>query len=601
MNISPNPQIDGDSGRTGARAQPAGGEPNAAKGVFRALLEQMGLLTNGRSGQASQQASDDDGGANSDGTQRRQMPVRGFSRAPEPSGDDKDADAADGAAAALAATRSAQAILDAAAGQDAKSASDFGADQESLPAKGAGFRSIPTMFPFVPPGRGVPRAESRQAEPVLDAPTEPANVDGDPAVLPAGPPARAERNTAPAVASDLSPKQPHAGLSTPAAPDSVTLDQAATPPPAPDEAVRGKPAIAISVTRRETHYAPFTRIAVPWREQASSEGSGPKVEQRSQVSTDADLTRSMAPARPTVPPAPLAIATIEGAPQGSPSIARAGRDMALASGEPLMPVTEETPSKPGRAGTNELSEADPEVDVEIRPVIEKPEREGQGSASRNAVRSATDRSPGDPHRIQVVAAQPSPGGAGQASTAPLIHGVATSIANTLNPPGNSSSAPSPVALAPVEVPATGPMRTIAITLDTADHGALDIRMTLKGRALTVHLKADRAETADALTRDKASLHDLLHRAGYDADIVKIDRRDAQALPIADPARAQQQQLGGSMGNPLPGQTGGERHAPPSESGARTSNDQEGFTLAGDQQEPHEIRSSSDRGAGRLYV
>ena len=77
MNISPNLPTDGGSERVGARQQPTTtGEPVSVKGVFRALFEQMGLLSDARGGQASERPASDGGGTDGDATPHRQVPMR---------------------------------------------------------------------------------------------------------------------------------------------------------------------------------------------------------------------------------------------------------------------------------------------------------------------------------------------------------------------------------------------------------------------------------------------------------------------------------------------------------------------------------------------
>ncbi len=92
-----------------------------------------------------------------------------------------------------------------------------------------------------------------------------------------------------------------------------------------------------------------------------------------------------------------------------------------------------------------------------------------------------------------------------------------------------------------------PVRTIALNLDMREYGQIDLRISLNGNTVNVHLKADRQETADALARDDASLRDALHHAGYEAGQVQVDKRDAGGPRLGDAAASGQQSGGAGTG------------------------------------------------------
>ena len=143
------------------------------------------------------------------------------------------------------------------------------------------------------------------------------------------------------------------------------------------------------------------------------------------------------------------------------------------------------------------------------------------------------------------------------------------------------------------------VQSIALALDAREHGQIDVHITLKGNALAVRLKAERRETADALARDEATLREVLHRAGYDAQQIHIDKRDTAASRSGDgPANGGQQPTGSGTGASS-GQSAGDQRAqtPDQRSQLRPS---DGFALP-DQETQDAPRQDRYRGADRLYV
>jgi hypothetical protein len=150
---------------------------------------------------------------------------------------------------------------------------------------------------------------------------------------------------------------------------------------------------------------------------------------------------------------------------------------------------------------------------------------------------------------------------------------------------------------PVEI-ASMPVRVISVTLETAEHGALDVRMSLKGRSLALSFRTERSETADRLRNDSAALTDMLQTQGYDASVVRIEARHTLS-PSADFVRQDAQGGMGAGGNGLAGQAGGQRQSDMQEQRPRAVPPQDFFDT------PARTRSddspSSSRGARGLYI
>jgi hypothetical protein len=191
--------------------------------------------------------------------------------------------------------------------------------------------------------------------------------------------------------------------------------------------------------------------------------------------------------------------------------------------------------------------------------------------------------------------------AGAVPASPLTTGVASGIANALASARTASADPS----APMHLdPATGvgtaeAVTTIALALDMREHGQVDVRISLRGNALSVQVKAERAETADALARDDTSLRALLHRAGYEAQQLQIDKRDGAAARTGDTAPSGQPAVGtGASG--FSGQTEGDQRAATPDQRPQARRDETAFSIQ--DQDTHDVpRQDRYRGPDRLYV
>ncbi len=61
------------------------------------------------------------------------------------------------------------------------------------------------------------------------------------------------------------------------------------------------------------------------------------------------------------------------------------------------------------------------------------------------------------------------------------------------------------------------LKVLQIQLQPVDLGIVTVRMELKNSELTLHVEADRKETADLIRNDQDSLAGLLRSAGYNVD------------------------------------------------------------------------------------
>ena len=241
-----------------------------------------------------------------------------------------------------------------------------------------------------------------------------------------------------------------------------------------------------------------------------------------------------------------------------------------------------TRSEPDEAGGRETSKTNPAVALASAHAEEKPHAATAQSNPASTPSASTST-------------------ASLASASPLAIGVASGIANALASARTTSAAPSaPVPLDPTtEVGAAEPVKTIALALDMREHGQVDLRISLRGNAVSVQVRTERAETADALARDDTSLREALHRAGYEAQQVQIDRRDGAAARAGDAAPSGQP-AGGTGAGGLSGQTAGDQRAATPDQRPSARRDETAFSLH--DQDTHDApRQDRYRGPDRLYV
>ena len=245
--------------------------------------------------------------------------------------------------------------------------------------------------------------------------------------------------------------------------------------------------------------------------------------------------------------------------------------------DPVAPPDSATPSEHDLPQGRDSKIAGPAVPVSSKHT--EPKQQAVTGASPTA---------GNPTANPSAPASPLTAGVAQGIAGALATARATAQSAFRSPDGGVASA------------AAEPIRTIALSLDMREYGGIDVRISLKGNVVSVHLKADRQETADALARDDASLRAVLHRAGYDAQQVQVDKRDTAGPRSGDAGASGQQQAGGAGTGASSGHAaGGERSATPDQP-PQPRRDAGAFVLQ--DQDTHDApRQDRYRGADRLYV
>lgn len=81
----------------------------------------------------------------------------------------------------------------------------------------------------------------------------------------------------------------------------------------------------------------------------------------------------------------------------------------------------------------------------------------------------------------------------------------------------SSAVQSEVPVEGEEISTNGAVRVLQIELKPASLGAVTVRIALKDNAVTLHLEAQRADTLEAIERDREALAGSLRAAGYTVD------------------------------------------------------------------------------------
>jgi hypothetical protein len=188
----------------------------------------------------------------------------------------------------------------------------------------------------------------------------------------------------------------------------------------------------------------------------------------------------------------------------------------------------------------------------------------------------------------------------QATAAPLpgLPDLASSLAATLK--GQTPAAPGITAAAPPAVTvAPGPVRSVSVTLETAEHGALDVRMRLGDNGLDVHLRAERSETAERLRHDQAALAHLLRDHGYDTATVRVEARHATAS--SDAGVRADVQSGFGNGGAAADLAGGGRQAPADDRQPRLPDGVTPFDADEPSTVSHDPAPAAARGTSGLYL
>ncbi len=359
----------------------------------------------------------------------------------------------------------------------------------------------------------------------------------------------------------------------------------------------GDAPINVRVTAFERHIAPATVAA-----------SAAKA-----IEGDAGTAKTIAPASPSKPQEQGA-AKAEAAAAGMPRLTEKDRGGRVAAADRNGRTTAGTAPATGQARVQQDQLAVRQDQVATRQDHNAMADTAQSSApdttdgrEGKAMPSASQDSPhhGEQTRPVVSAPSPAAGPAAAASApaaAPLTAGVARGIAGAIDATRAAAPQSPPQGVnAGMAGAQAEPVRTIVLNLDMREYGALDLRISLRGSSVSVQLKAERAETAQALARDDASLRDLLHRAGYDVQQLQVDRRDAAQPRSGDAATFGQQQQAGGAGSGAPfGQAGGDQRAATS-GGRQPPQGNAGTFDLHDQDTPDAPRQDRYRGADRLYV
>ena len=161
---------------------------------------------------------------------------------------------------------------------------------------------------------------------------------------------------------------------------------------------------------------------------------------------------------------------------------------------------------------------------------------------------------------------------------------------------SSIAAPTP----PIVSVAPGPVRSVSVTLETDEHGTLDVHMRLRDNGLDVQLKAERSETVERLRHDQAALAHLLRDHGYDGAVVRVEARHAAASADAG-GRPDMQSALGNAGGGAADLAGGGRQAPADDRQPRLPDGVIPFDLDEPTTASHDPASAAPRGASGLYL
>ncbi len=337
--------------------------------------------------------------------------------------------------------------------------------------------------------------------------------------------------------------------------------------------------IDVRVTAYERHLAPATR---------RDKRGGP-----------ADGGAAKSGAAPSMPAIDGAVQVEAASPEGPRPPPKSGTGLA-AEDDNGSSATAKAPSERQAAGRqDQIAVPDPAKPSEH----DQPQGRDNRAAGQSVAASSRHTEPKPPAAAGVTpatgtaTANPSAPAVAPVPASPLVAGVASGIAGALAPARATLRGPDGAAGANA---ATEPVRTIALNLDMREYGQIDLRISLRGNVVSIHFKADRQETAQALARDDAALRALLHRSGYEAQQIQVDRRDATTTRFGDASSSGQQQTGGAGSGASSGHTaGGEHSATPDE--RPLARREAGAFVLHDQDTHDAPRQDRYRGADRLYV
>ncbi|WP_431204949.1 flagellar hook-length control protein FliK [Bradyrhizobium betae] len=185
---------------------------------------------------------------------------------------------------------------------------------------------------------------------------------------------------------------------------------------------------------------------------------------------------------------------------------------------------------------------------------------------------------------------------------PAQFGPTQQIANAVVTELKESSAPTASAaadLANSQTNASEPLKILTINLEPPSLGNVTVRLRLVGAEVSVHLAAERKDTSLMLDQQRDSIRDLMHSAGYVADVAPVQHGSLDGF-----------QSGSGQSQP---QLAGQQQQPSSQSqgafdGASNSSGQSGGSARQARQEPQsnqETRHDQDVGSqirrGPVYL
>ncbi len=206
-------------------------------------------------------------------------------------------------------------------------------------------------------------------------------------------------------------------------------------------------------------------------------------------------------------------------------------------------------------------------------------------------------------QVSTPATPPALGTNGQitppASALPSL--VVQTISSALpSAPAAATPHPGVATSAPLDVAAPAAVQTMSVTLDTVEHGSLDIRMSISGSTLTLHFRAERAETAEHLRREEAALGSLLRDHGYETSAVRVETRHAVTATSDVPRADTQAGNGGAPGGGFAEQGAGRQPASTTPQNGRPEQAQ-GFDGPTTPNTDSNAQVPANHGAGGLYV
>jgi hypothetical protein len=192
----------------------------------------------------------------------------------------------------------------------------------------------------------------------------------------------------------------------------------------------------------------------------------------------------------------------------------------------------------------------------------------------------------------------------QGSAAEISAAAAPSILAAANhatsADGDLGSLVKPTAPSPMveRAPAAEPVKVMALQIDLPDHGSINVRMALSGRAISLRIRSDRERTTTLLRQDRDKLADALRVAGYETRVQNIDVAHVDSSIVATPAGQDQANSGEGTASGQSRGGGGDRGSDPSQ---HAPNDDNTSPATSKQHAIAHDNTTGDRGSRALYV